>query len=807
MRIRPTHSMQTGKSLDSSNLVNSQNLQSPQIPTMMGSSFNGSANSLSHHSTETNTQAKHVSPQLSKCDGYLSPGLIHNDHGEESNTTYLKPDFYDPLVLTKCDPVCPSPLAMLAKTCQNIGQMMEASVHSSHSSLSPTNVPHVTSAGANTNGIATTRNSLPTTAIASASNNASGITQHLSPVNPVSKSPKHSKGSSPATETKGVTSAKRSSMSRFKWMRTDPNESLTNNSHRVEAVSSSTSPTDFIPTTVLDGITSGQKLLCTIPNSLLPNTLPLNGCLTADETSGSTAFRDTTEGKNQQPTSNALAQLARLSSSLSLPDPPRSVNGVVDGLSKDRGNWNDPLRVQTGTKRFRRNSGTGFKGFPLVPNSLSGGSKRAARDSHAHSQSVGENQHNGVNVPLSQAKPSVANASLYSNVSVRSSPQVDQSSSPNDPHTSTNPWFALSEFLQHMMDQKTDQTSRASAQDAFSYNLARSFLEFFYSRMVMLANGSAGVALPDVQLIPPAKITSPNAPSPNFFKDSLFSSHSSALNRTQNSNIPTGSPFSAGYTEPISSAYPSYSGERCCFCGHTCVSQAEWCLHMYTHFSQIEKGQNTHHPQNQHQNPSPVQQQQQQQQQQQSPMPLSLDLSDRIRDFSLSKFTSLPFPFSFPTASSNSSAISSLVGLPDPLSHQKPDGDYMCTVNSYLASWVEKYKDMNGVKPSSSHPPTFSDVMSNPLLHHNNPTSVDCSSARPDFQMPKFADPNMYMYWIYLYAAYYGGNMPSRAGYSAPQQSPSLVPQCPSSNTMGLPHSLMSAFGMTGPGLGIFPKV
>lgn len=809
--------MQPEKSLNSSTLVDSHCSQSTPISIMTESSFVGSGSSLSPQLTDTNTPAVHASPQFSKYAGYVSPEPNQNDQSGESNTTYLKPDFYDPLVLTRSDPVCPSPLAMLAKTCQNIGHMMEASVNPGLSNISPTNARHVTSTIPTTNATAT-GSSLPSPMIAGASNNAAGTMQRLSPSNSVNKSPKQTKASSPTTDLKTMVNAKRSSVSRLKWAQPDPNGSFSINCHRTEAVSSSTSQSDLIPSVRMDGTTSGQKMHCTIPNSSSLSTAPMNSCPTANSAMGSIAFREATVGSSQQPTSNALAQLARLSSSLSLPDPPRSVNGLIEGLSKDRSNWNDPLRVQIGTKRFRRNSGTGLKGFPLVPNSCASGSKRTARDLYVHSHPVGESHYNGTNVTHNQSKLSVTNSSSYNNTTSRGSPQTEQSLSPNSTQITGNPWLALAEFLRQMMDQKADQTPRVPAQDTFSYNLARSFLDFFYSRMMTLTNNSVGTTLTNVPQIPPIKSPNTNVPPPYSHKDPLFPNLGSTLNRTPISNIPLGTTPSVGYTEPVSSAHSSCQGERCFFCGQTCASQTEWCLHIYTHIFQIEKGQFLQQSQNQHQNTSPVHQAQPQphphpehqqlQQPQQNSNPLSMDLSDRTKDNPLSKFNSLPFPFCFPLNNSSSSSFSSPASLPDPLPQQKADADYMCMINSYISSWMEKQRDLNSAKSSTSFPLSFPDaIFNNPVFLQTNPAGVDFTSTRPDLQVPKCADPSMYMYWLYMYAACCSGNFPSRIGYPTPQQPLNHVPPSASTNTMGFPHSLMSAFGITGPGLGIFPKV
>ncbi|TNN08221.1 hypothetical protein EWB00_007191 [Schistosoma japonicum] len=100
------------------------------LNSSQGSSFN-------KMSDAQQCKSRQSSPHLSSTDGHVSSISGLSESCEDSSNTYLNPDFTDSQLMTKCDSVGPSPLALLARTCQNIGNIMDCGISSNNRFISP----------------------------------------------------------------------------------------------------------------------------------------------------------------------------------------------------------------------------------------------------------------------------------------------------------------------------------------------------------------------------------------------------------------------------------------------------------------------------------------------------------------------------------------------------------------------------------------------------------------------------------------------------------------------------------------------
>ncbi|KAK4475343.1 hypothetical protein MN116_000788 [Schistosoma mekongi] len=101
------------------------------LNSSQGSSFN-------KMSDAQQCKSRQSSPHLSSTDGHVSSISGLSESCEDSSNAYLNPDFTDSQLMTKCNSVGPSPLALLARTCQNIGNIMDCSISSNNRFISPT---------------------------------------------------------------------------------------------------------------------------------------------------------------------------------------------------------------------------------------------------------------------------------------------------------------------------------------------------------------------------------------------------------------------------------------------------------------------------------------------------------------------------------------------------------------------------------------------------------------------------------------------------------------------------------------------
>ncbi|CAL8075799.1 unnamed protein product [Calicophoron daubneyi] len=694
------------------------------------------------------TASRHVSPQSCLSDGHTSPLQSSVDHTDDSNNTYLKPDFLDPLTTSKCDAVCPSPLAMLAKTCQNIGQMMEASVginYSAQTSLATRSTPNVSS--------------------------ASPTAHRISP-NAVIKGNRF-KPPNPSEAKQPINGAARRSQNYGKprWSKQDnlpssPNTSSAHSSQN-EAVSS-TSPNSMSTRprclqTTAEKVTGSSPSFTSTAFSVPPSYFTpgqyrptANGYHSVTATTSSSSPTFSAQKSSSQTTSNALAQLAKLSSSLSLPDPPRSVGGQTECPTVA---WNDPLRIHTGAKRNKQTTGANGKiGCPSMTSGFPPRKMFKEGDSHAFHGATDVSGMNYSNcTPASISTSPTSSHFVLSPSSTLSSPKTGQQTQ------NPSPWFALFEFIQQLVDPK-ERESHTQPQDLLSYNLARSFLDFFYNKMV---NGQpynpscppsssvGGIQRESVRLPTEPDVSSTIAPNPP------------RLNTSPQSLFPPG----YGCESSVSHS-PQTLGNYCFFCGHQCVNQTELCLHAYSHLASLEKEknwrENAHFPQ----------------------VPTPADIQQK--QFCLNSAPSLHSP----TTSVSNNMFGSF----------KPSGqEEWSLLNAYLATWYAKQRERGFQNPPNA------EGIKNPFENCSN-TPTSAADQVQDYSINKSPENDMHAYWLKLLSSYCGSTLPSRHSFPPP---PANVPVNP--GTVTTPYAsvtnnpwsnlILSPFNSVNPYTTLFPQV
>ncbi|KAG5442532.1 hypothetical protein CSKR_108727 [Clonorchis sinensis] len=675
MRIRHPHSVPSARNADGIELTTAASHD-----TYVTGTSSYLCSSPSPVMPDVGNFDKQSPPPLTYKGEYFSPS--NPDVTEENNTTYLKPDFLEPLTVTKSEPVCPSPLALLAKTCQSIGQMMEASV----------------------NGLGPTQ---PAGGLQRSAVNCSGPTNQLSPT----ASTKHSKMKSHSpTESKPTVNTKRPVTGRTKWMKPDGLSAASNpvnglspptTSHHGDPVSSSrqSAPPRVPMAGSIDGMPVSQRGATLQHCVKFSNfSCPSNGLtqpgLTMHSTANKPFTNDFTRTSNlaieTQTTSNALAQLARLSSSLSLPESPQAHTGagLDNSTNKGRFHWTEPLRVQTGAKRARRFSGP--KCYTNASSSVSGNSanipRKITREALYHSQPYIDSS-NGA----SYSRLMNPSGSPQSTVSPQST--ANSRCSTNFP-AFTSSWLAFTQFMQQLMEQKDNsaQMSSSQNQEIFFYGLARSFMDLFYARLMSTQSSTPNTS---VGYHPP--------------KDTTSTSQMPVL--SNNPGQVLSNPF--GFlSKPclIESERPNASdplSSKCFLCGHQCSSQTELCLHVYSHLLMSEKEQTSTSVFRNGVNAEP--------------------------NFN----TAYPYPASVSPPDRNLYTGNCNSNRTVPLNHLLP-------APSYLSEWVSKQRDF-GVPYASGNPPETTHASSVP-----NDTSPAFSGSKPAPLM----DSGLHAYWLKLLTAY-----------------------------------------------------
>ncbi|OON13607.1 hypothetical protein X801_10618 [Opisthorchis viverrini] len=630
---------------------------------------------------------KQSPPPLTYKGEYFSPS--NPDVTEENNTTYLKPDFLEPLTVTKSEPVCPSPLALLAKTCQSIGQMMEASV----------------------NGLAPTQ---PAGTLQRSAINCSGPGTQLSPT----ASTKHSKIKTHSpTESKPTVNAKRPVTGRTKWMKPDGLSAASNpvnglspptKLHGDPVSSSRQSAPPRVPMAgSIDGVPVSQRATLQHCAKFPSFSCPSNG-LTIHSMANKPCTNDFTRTSNlaaeTQTTSNALAQLARLSSSLSLPESPQAHTGagLDNPTNKGRFHWTEPLRVQTGVKRARRFSGP--KCYTNASSSMSGNSatipRKITRETLYHSQPYSDSNNGASYSRL--VNPSGSPNNCQPTVSPQST--ANSRCSTNFP-AFTSSWLAFTQFMQQLMEQKDNsaQMSSAQNQEVFFYGLARSFMDLFYARLMSTQSSTPNTSV------------GYHAP-----KDTTSTSQTSVLNSSNPGQVlsnPLGFMTKPGLieSERLNASDPLSS--KCFLCGHQCSSQTELCLHVYSHLLMSEKEQTGRS-----------------------------EIAGVFRNGVNAEFTdpkphfntAYPYPASVSPTDRNLYTGNCDSNRPAPFN--------LLTAPSYLSEWISSKQQRDfGLPYASSNPPE--------TPHHASSVPNDNSPAFSGSK-PALVDSGLHAYWLKLLSTY-----------------------------------------------------
>ncbi|CAH8661146.1 unnamed protein product [Schistosoma rodhaini] len=442
-------------------------------------------------------KSRQSSPRLSSTDGHVSSISGMSELCDDPTNTYLNPDFNDPQLMTKCDSAGPSPLAMLARTCQNIGNIMDCG-NSSNRFLS-----------SNSNSIRkqSTVSSIPVTngrIISSSNNNSnnSNITKSNKP-----KAMNLNEVISSSFNRRNTTSKYLSSndTSRLNFSNTaggagtDLNNSVTNTTGKTTRNNNTNTTTNNNNDSVVSSLTLNHNTTRQLSPISIPSTL-FSQVNTTKTESNLTFNNHFLKSDDLHQTSNALAQLARLSSSFSLPETPKlnftcfkNSNNVMN----NRNVWND-IRNSTDTTTTNNNNNTqhdpnSLKRIKRRTNSNSKFSntsdechsppsaKRSTKDNHLsffmHSMNNYTNSHDSTH------SNDTTNMSISSNMTTNI--MNNRTQSPNcTTFLSTNePSFEYKETGSIITNKDT--------QEKFSYQLARSFLDFFYGKLVNSINSDS----------------------------------------------------------------------------------------------------------------------------------------------------------------------------------------------------------------------------------------------------------------------------------------------------------------------------
>ncbi|CAH8492481.1 unnamed protein product [Dicrocoelium dendriticum] len=473
----------------------------------------GSTDTSNTHPT---TNSKHIC-NISSAD-HVSTGA--KESADDTNTAYLKPDFLDPMTLTHCEAACPSPLALLAKTCQNIGQMLESGPRVSHSSIFHSKE----------------QNTFPTVSI---SNRVSlvGRVQKPKPCNT-------------RTETEILQGVKRQTPGRSKCARVD-RSAMSPTSNRNE------SPECRSASSRLENPINDQK---TFSHSY-PS--PESGCcqrmLQLQSDCSAYATDTVSNADTRQTTSNALAQLARLSSSLVAPESSKLVRNQSDQLDlKDRGAFNDVVRLQAGMKRHHR------------------GTIRASKSYVSNSNMPALLLHPNDSVALNQRSPEFSSATSCFHKPIANC--YAPATSPVSVHSSSNGYSSefggfWSELYQIVQQAGKYGEKEPPQQNLFLYTLARKFLDLFYAKL------PANSQHPHTDFFCPQQENVGSEPA----TEKVFTSFGGPFaSPHQTSDV-------CQWYKPTSRSEPSHasvqasSSTQCLLCGLNFATAIELCRHVYIH--------------------------------------------------------------------------------------------------------------------------------------------------------------------------------------------------------------------------------
>ncbi|CAH8616063.1 unnamed protein product [Heterobilharzia americana] len=298
-------------------------IQSPSTTNEMRKQLLNSSQGSSFKMTDSqHSKSRQSSPRLSSADGHVSSLSGMSESLDDPTNVYLNPDFTDPQLMANTDSVGPSPLALLARTCQNIGNIMDCGVVSNRFISPITNSTRKQS----------TACSLPV-ANSKIVNNSNSLSKSIKPKGIIVSEATSSLVAKRNVTSKYFSVADLSKMNSSTFGGSDPVNSISSSVVKASRMSDSVEN----PSTSYQS-TARQSSPISSPSNLFPHT-------NSAKLDSSIAFNNNfLKADDMHQTSNALAQLARLSSSFSLPETPKLnfTNLKSSTNSADNRNpWND----------------------------------------------------------------------------------------------------------------------------------------------------------------------------------------------------------------------------------------------------------------------------------------------------------------------------------------------------------------------------------------------------------------------------------------------------------------------------------
>lgn len=288
-------------------------------------------------------------------------------------------------------------------------------------------------------------------------------------------------------------------------------------------------------------------------------------------------FAESKQFQTSQPTSNALAQLARLSSRLPLPETapfskpsPFERPHQSDSIDNSQSFYDDQSSSNVyGCKRSRRSSGPGGIARSYQCDDYS---KKASKESVA---STSFPTYSNINITNTHPSPSVSKVSTPPN-------SIDFKCETQSPS-----WIGLLHYIQQLIEHKESQRG-VQPQDILSYNLARSFLDYFYGKLMSQFGSCSESASSRFH-------TSDNSKQNNELEDKRLMSNG-ILEQTATCEDQRTTMLSNNHTENTPPVLRPSTGLKCCLCGKESSTQEELCIHTYSHLMnfEIEKHNSTY---------------------------------------------------------------------------------------------------------------------------------------------------------------------------------------------------------------------
>ncbi|CAH8651386.1 unnamed protein product [Schistosoma haematobium] len=457
-------------------------------------------------------KSRQSSPRLSSTDGHVSSISGMSESCDDPTNTYLNPDFTDPQLMTKCDSSGPSPLAMLARTCQNIGNIMDCGNSSNRFLSSNSNSIRKQSTVSSipvTSGRVTTNNNHNN------GNNNTNITKLNKPkvmnLNEVMSSSFNKRNTTSKYLSSNDTSRLNFSNTSGS-VGTELNNSVINTTGKTTRNNNNNNNNNNDPVAsslTLNHNTTRQQSPISIPSTLFS---PVHS--TNKTESNLTLFNNNfIKSDDLYQTSNALAQLARLSSSFSLPETPK-LNFTCfknsNHLINNRNSWNDSRNSTDHTNTTTTNNNN--SNIQHDPNSL----KRIKRRTNSNSKYPNTSDEcnspplakrytkdnnysfiiNSMNNYINNNNNSDSN---HSNYGSNNTPNINISSnmttnimnnriqSPNYNN------FILNNEQLFKYKETNNLITNKDTHEKFSYQLARSFLDYFYGKLVNSINSESNI--------------------------------------------------------------------------------------------------------------------------------------------------------------------------------------------------------------------------------------------------------------------------------------------------------------------------